>query len=237
MSQPYHILIVEDELLIAEHLAACLEDDGYVVGGIATSFEEAIELIVVQTPDLVLLDINLEGDLDGIDLANELRHKFQIPHLFVTSNTDDRTIARAKLTNPKGYLVKPFQPQDLRPGIEIALYNSRQRPIVESKESDSFFIKEKHEMKRVFYHDIEYAEAADNYTILHTSEKKYMLSQTLKAVEQKLIPHGFLRVHRSYVANIHKINCVRPTEVLVNHTPVPTSNNARQELLKYINTF
>ena len=238
MAEQKSILVVEDELLIAQQLVFCLEDAGYHVVGTAVSVAEALELLSQQRPDLVLLDIHLEGSLDGIDLANELRTRFQLPFVYITSNTDARTLARVKLTQPAGFIVKPFQPQDLEPSIEIALYNSIQREQAPSQPTtESFFVKDRHEMQRVFYGDIHYAEAADNYTILHTPRKKFMLSQTLKSIEQKLRPHGFLRIHRSYVVNVSKIDCVRPTEVLVGEKALATSSTARSSLLKFIHTL
>ncbi len=238
MSEQKLILIVEDELLIAQQLQFCLEDAGYAVAGVAVSFDEAVALLDTTKPHLVLIDINLEGALDGVDLANEIRNRYQVPFVYVTSNTDARTVARAKLTRPAGFIVKPFQPQDLQPSIEIALYNNAQQEQTPTNpEQDSFFVKEKHEMQRVFYGEIDYAEAADNYTILHTGRKKIMLSQTLKSIEQKLRPFGFLRIHRSYVVNVSKINCVRPTEVLVGEVALSTSSNARSSLLKFIHTL
>ncbi len=238
MAEPISILIVEDEVLIGKHLAICLEDEGYRVHGIVSSFEEATTQLKKELPSLVLLDINLGGLLDGIDLAGELRHQYQVPFIFITSNTDARTVSRAKLTEPAGFIVKPFQANDLRPSIEIALHRHQQQaaPIREN-EQHSFFIKERHEMKRLYYAEIDYVEAADNYSIIHTPEHKHILSQTLKSMETKLVPFGFLRVHRSFLVNVSKINCVRPTEVIIGEKAVPISANSRSELMKFIRTL
>ena len=238
MNEDISILVVEDEALIGQHLSLSLQDEGYRVIGVAGSFDEAIEMVEQERPDFALLDINLDGLLDGIDLAGELRRRFQLPFIFITSNTDSRTIARAKVTQPAGFIVKPFQTGDLRPSIEIALYNAKQpQAATKGMENESFFIKDKNEMKRVYYAEIDFAEAADNYTILHTPQKKYMLSQTLKVIEQKLSPFGFLRIHRSYLVNVSKIDCVRPTEVIVGEKALSTSANARGELMKFIRTL
>lgn len=233
------ILIVEDEPLIAQQVTICLEEAGYLVQAIAPSFEAAIVQLETKLPDLVLIDIQLDGELDGIDLANEIRNRFQLPFVFLTANTLSATVARAKLTRPAGFIVKPFQPEDLSPSIEVALYNygQYQAPSAPAKEQDSFFLKDKHEMKRVYYADIDFAEAADNYTVLHTKKGRFMLSQTLKSVEQKLIPFGFYRIHRSFVVNVSKIDCVRPTEVIVGEKVLATSSNARQGLLQFIHTW
>lgn len=233
------ILIVEDEALIADHLAACLKVEGYAVAEIMDEAESAIQYLQTHSPDLILLDIQLAGALDGVDLAATL--KGQIPVVFLTSNTDPKTLARVKLTQPAGFIVKPFQPADLRPAIELALFahQHKQTPPapLPSTAEDSFFIKEKHEMHRIYYRDILCAEALDNYTRIHLPDKRYTVSQTLKVVEEKLQPYGFFRIHRTWLVNVAKISCIRPTEVQVEDRVLPSSTSARSELLKFVQTF
>jgi len=180
------ILVVEDEALIADHISFSLEEEGYEVVGIADTVEDAITLVETNQPNLVLLDINLNGNLDGIDLAGVLNNKYKIPFVYLTSNTDEKTLERVKITNPAGFIVKPFQPEDLKPAIELALYSIKKDSNITLPSQDAFFIKEKHEMIKVFYDAIDFAEAADNYTTIHTENKKFLISQTLKKVEEKL---------------------------------------------------
>lgn len=235
------ILIVEDEALIADHLAACLQADGYAIAGIKDEAEDALEFLQADSPDLILLDIQLAGALDGVDLAASVHATRKIPVVFLTSNTDARTLARVKLTHPAGFIVKPFQPSDLRPAIELALYAQQYRQesaaAIPPSEEDSFFIKEKQEMHRVYYRDILCAEALDNYTRIHLSGKRYTVSQTLKVLEEKLNGHGFFRIHRTWLVNVAKISCIRPTEVVVGEMTLPSSTNARSELLRFVQTF
>ena len=117
------ILIVEDELIIATDLGDILESLGYEVCGDAISAREALELINEQSPDLVLLDIQIKGGMDGIELAGIIRSEFRIPFIFLTSHADASTLQRAKEVKPYGYIVKPFQEKDIRAAIEIALGN------------------------------------------------------------------------------------------------------------------
>lgn len=236
------ILIVEDEALIADHLAACLMDEGYAVDAVLDSAEDALAHLQTHRPDLALLDIQLAGALDGIDLALAIQAGPQFPVVFLTSNTDPRTLARLQLSRPAGLIVKPFQAADLRPAIELALYAHRARtqaapaPTSPGTE-DAFFIKDKHEHHRVRYADILCAEALDNYTRIHLPGRRYLVSQTLKAVEEKLQGHGFFRIHRSWLVQVGQITCIRPTEVVVGELTLPTSAGARQELLKWVQTL
>jgi len=121
------ILIVEDEPLIAEDIAAALTQVDFSVTGVAYDANEALLQLFSNTPDLVLLDINLGGGDEGLGVAETIREKYAIPFLFLTSYTDKATVNRAKTTEPAGYLVKPFTEASLYTSIEIAWYNYQQK--------------------------------------------------------------------------------------------------------------
>ncbi|NJK70354.1 MAG: hybrid sensor histidine kinase/response regulator [Microcoleus sp. CSU_2_2] len=116
------ILVVEDEVIVAEDIAGRLKKLGYTVTATVSSGEEAIEKIAENQPDLVLMDIVLKGHMDGVTAAEKIQSNTNIPTVFLTAYADDKTLQRAKLTNPFGYIVKPFQQNDLRVAIEIALH-------------------------------------------------------------------------------------------------------------------
>ena len=121
------VLIVEDEPAIAKFISYALEEKRYIVSGIAFDPESALEELSFNKPDIVLLDINLESDQDGIDLAMIINKQYQLPFIFLTSYANTHTIERAKLTRPMGYILKPFTEDDLFATLEIALYNYSQR--------------------------------------------------------------------------------------------------------------
>lgn len=116
------ILIVEDDWTLAEGLRAALEFLGYGVAGVAPSGAEAIAVAGRAAPDLALMDVHLQGPMDGIEAAGILRERFRVPVVYLTSHFDDATLARARLTMPYGYLAKPFDERELRSTVEIALY-------------------------------------------------------------------------------------------------------------------
>ncbi len=116
------ILIVEDERIVALSIQSRLETLGYIVTGNVTSAEAAIEAIAQSRPELVLMDIKLKGKIDGIEAAAQIRAYFQLPVIYLTAYNDDDILNRAKLTEPYGYLLKPFESRDLLTAIEVALY-------------------------------------------------------------------------------------------------------------------
>ena len=119
------ILIVEDEAIVAMSLSDTLKRLGYTTSGPVANGEDALRYAERDNPDLVLMDIRIQGEMDGIDTAAELTRRHQLPILYLTAYTDDSTLARAQVTEPYGYLVKPFEERELRSAIEIALYRHK----------------------------------------------------------------------------------------------------------------
>ena len=116
------ILIVEDESIIAEDISDSLISLGYRITGMVYSGEEAIEAAAQFRPDLVLMDVNLQGEMDGITAAAEIRSRFQIPVVYLTAYTDENTLRRVNATKPYGYIVKPFEEKNLHTTIQLALH-------------------------------------------------------------------------------------------------------------------
>ena len=117
------ILIVEDEPVIAENISLYLDNNDFEVSGIAYDSEDAMQQLRENTPDAVLLDINLESDTDGIDIARYIQEHYQLPFIFLTSYSDRSTLERAKQVKPSGYIVKPFNERTLLASLEIAISN------------------------------------------------------------------------------------------------------------------
>lgn len=116
------ILIVEDEPIIAEDISDTLLEAEYTCVGISHDSEGALDMLVSRSPDLILLDISIDGHLDGIELADLLKHRHNVPYIFLTSHSDQITLAKAKQTLPYGYVVKPYKKGDLISAIEMALF-------------------------------------------------------------------------------------------------------------------
>ncbi|MBN1581986.1 MAG: PAS domain S-box protein [Anaerolineae bacterium] len=119
------ILIVEDELLVARNIASKLEQAGHEIVGIAATGDEAVQVAAQAAPDLIVMDIRLEGDLDGIEAAGQIQAQMDMPVLYLTAYADETILSRARITTPFGYILKPFQDRELLGNIEIALYKHK----------------------------------------------------------------------------------------------------------------
>jgi PAS domain S-box-containing protein len=128
------ILVVEDERVSAEDIKMSLQRLGYSVSGIAVSGEEAVKNAEEKQPDLVLMDIVLKGKMDGIEAASEIRSRLDIPVVYLTAHADKKTLARAKITEPFGYILKPFDDKDLQTNIEMALYKHKMGKMLKESE-------------------------------------------------------------------------------------------------------
>lgn len=119
------ILIVEDEAITAKDIQMTLQDLGYEVAGTAASGEEAIQKAAEHKPALVLMDIRLQGEMDGIEAASRIRSSLDVPVVYLTAHSDKATLERAKITEPFGYILKPFEERELHSNIEMALYKHK----------------------------------------------------------------------------------------------------------------
>ncbi|HIE30473.1 TPA: hybrid sensor histidine kinase/response regulator, partial [Candidatus Poribacteria bacterium] len=129
------ILVVEDESIVAKDIQKSLQLLNYDVCEVVSSGKEAIEKVRENNPDLVLMDIILKGKMDGIEAAKEIRYSFNIPVVYLTAHADEKTLERAKITEPFGYIIKPFEDRELRTAIEMALYKHRmEKRLKESEE-------------------------------------------------------------------------------------------------------
>lgn len=241
------ILIVEDEPLIAEDLRGHLEALGYAVCAVCDNALDAMAEIAAQRPDLLLLDINLGDGADGVQLAEKVRAKHRVPFIFVTSHSDKATLERVKPLRPAGFIIKPFDENDLRTQIELAL--ARYAHDVEATAApseiqrndfviaDSIFIRDKGKLVKVPLDDIHYAEADDNYVTLHTPTRKFVITSTLSAVEEKLNSPHHVRIHRSYLVDLRKVNAVQEGYVRIGSQNLPVGKTHKDALMARIRTL
>lgn len=222
------ILIVEDEPLIADDIAAILESYEYRVVSIVDEAEDALRAIEKYKPELALLDINIEGDQDGISLAQQI----DIPFIFLTSYYDEKTLSRAKKVSPAAYLVKPFNENDLLANIEMALAKKITIDKAGSDLPEKLFVRKDQEIHSIESSDIIYVEAFDNYSNLYTQNDKYIISHTLKSIEEKLKPHGFVRIHRSYLINFSLIDSISEGYVYLKGYKLLIGKSYRKEFLE-----
>jgi DNA-binding LytR/AlgR family response regulator len=233
-----HILIVEDEPLIADNIAFILEDEGYKVVGKAIDVEEALELIENTKPGLILLDISLDGDEDGVELAHIINQKYQIPFIFITSHSDKLTINRVKKTNPCGFIVKPFKAAEVISTLAIVTYKSANKHSgIQHENKESFFVKQGHDLVKIKYADILYVKADDNYTLIVLKDTQILASLNLKSLAEKLPKNEFIRIHRSYMVNISKITRISHRFIYIETNKIPLGRGYYTKLQELITTL
>jgi DNA-binding LytR/AlgR family response regulator len=246
-----NIFIVEDESIVAKDIQNNLIKLGYNVLGIANNGKDAIEQIKETNPDVVLMDIMIKGDLTGIEVAEQIRKHISVPVIFLTAYADESTLSRAKVTEPYGYILKPFKEIDLHSTIEMAVYKHQKDSalqkerdflysLVENKDgsqSDILFVKANSRLVKVYLKDIYYVEALKDYVIINTQYARYTVHSTMKDIEKKLGTIEFIRVHRSYIVRIDKIQAIEnQTVVLENEKKaIPVGGSYRDELLGKLN--
>jgi DNA-binding LytR/AlgR family response regulator len=236
------VLLVEDDWIIAKEIAYNLQDLGFEVAGSFDTAEEAYRQIKIVAPDLVILDIGLSGEMTGIELATQLKKDGNTPFIFLTALADSQTVEKAKLAEPYAYLVKPVAPETLYSTIEITLHNAARRnaDIASTATSitgnlafdDSIFVKNKKRLEKVLLKDILWVEAYDIYAMIKTVNGQYLLSHSLKAVEEKFPSSHFIRVHRSFLVNKEKIDAIEESDLLIANTPIPVGKTYRDGLMK-----
>ncbi|MDD5149593.1 MAG: response regulator [Flavobacterium sp.] len=230
------IYIVEDEPLIAQTIETVLKKYHFQIVGDADNAEDAFEEISELKPNLVLLDITLEGETDGIDLAKKIDVSLKIPYIFITSLSDPITIQRIKQCNPMGYIVKPFTEQNLLANVTLGIFKKSSIQENETKKtSDDFFVKHQGKIIKIPALEVCYFEAYDNYCFLHTADNKYLITHTLKSVEEKLPKNQFIRIHRSTTINIKHIESIFENTVLINEREIVIGKTYKEELLQKIN--
>ena len=241
-----NILIVEDEQIVAKDIKQNLKKLGYNTVGIAYMGEDAIKKVEKEMPDLVLMDIKLKGKMTGIEVAKYIRENFEIPVIYLTAYADEDTLEQAKITEPHGYIIKPFKEIDLKTIIEISLHKHKKELKIK-KERDLFysiiradntpngsiFVKSKYQHVKVRTKDIFFVEALGDYVIINTADKRYTVHSTMKNLEEKLPKGDFIRTHRSYIIRLDRMVAIEYPNIIIDHNKkyIPIGNSFKERLM------
>jgi two-component system, LytTR family, response regulator LytT len=250
---PTQILIVEDESIVRKDIERSLIKLGYQVAGQADTGEKAVELAESCKPDIALMDIMLKGEMTGIEAAEIIKSRMDIPIIFLTAYADESTLNKAKITEPHGYILKPFKEVDLHTTIEMALHKHRKEQEVKvenellrsltsfKSNADYLFVKHQSKLVKVNTADVLFVEALKDYVQVITREQKYIIHTTMKDVEKKLPARVFQRVHRSFIVNMDKISSIQSGDLVISEgsitREIPVGGNYRDELAGRINVL
>jgi len=240
------ILVVEDDLSLALEIEMMIADLGYFYMGNFTNSEDAINKITTDKPDLIIMDINIQGEKNGIDIAKEISSE-KIPLIFITAYKNKNYFNQAKLTTPAAYLLKPLQMLSLQNTVELAVMNMQKSDVSDEQqwsdnisEQGTVFIKMNKVLRKIYVRDIYWIEVSGNYSYLHTQEKKYILKMSLKTILKNINPHAdFIRVHKQFVVQIKCIDSVNPSQntLKILENSIPIGRKYKKELLDKIQSF
>jgi two-component system, response regulator PdtaR len=250
--QEAKILIVEDEMLIARDLEALLTDWGFNVVGISDSGEEAYSLYLLHEPDLMLVDIQLYGGMDGIELAQQCNVIRRVPFIYLTGQADHATIERAKASSPAAYLFKPFDEKQLLVSIELALTNFEKKETPQylnttDEELDvnvkltadsilrlgeNVFVRHQVRFVKFGIDELLYLEADRNHTFLVTKKQKFIIRLPLTTVIEKLNDLTVVRVHRSFAINVLNVEEFSDSEIIIAGKSISLTPSYRDDFLK-----
>ncbi len=198
-----NILIAEDDGIVAMDIKSRLKNLGYSVSAIVSSGKEAVKKVKENHPDLVLMDIVLKDEMDGIEAADKIRTQFRVPVVYLTAYADDKLLARAKITEPFGYIIKPFEDRELHSAIEIALYKHKAEEALQ-KAHDGL---EKRVRERTF--DLNKA----NEQLIQEIEERKIAEKALRESEEQFrllfetLESGFTLIEMIYDVNDRPIDC------------------------------
>jgi len=236
MGKPLKTLVIEDEAVIAETLRMMLEDLGYIVPDPALSPKEGMETALREQPDIILLDVNLNSDIDGIELGALIKEEMDVPIVFITSYADAETIERAKLVSPAGYIVKPFTSDDIYAAIEIAMVQYRPKVQTFSPDEVTFlFVKCGTSYIKLNPAEIDFMRSAGIYIEVNCGEKKWLIRDSFETMIERLAQHKkFMRVHKSYCVNIERIDSIDTESLKVGQFDIPLARSKKNELFKVL---
>jgi two-component system, LytTR family, response regulator LytT len=212
------VLIVDDEVLIAEDLKDILKSFGIKNVSLAHDKASALLSLTVFEPDLVLLDIRMENDFDGLEIGEYINNNIQIPFIYITANSDVNTIQQIVNTKPAGYITKPFKKAELLININLAIEKQQNK-------TRHLIIKDGANNTLIPMNDISMIEGDGNYIVICCEEKKHLSRQSLDSITRDLDNAHFFKVHRSYIINLNKVTSFTKKTVFINDISIPISRS------------
>ena len=225
------ILIVEDEILIAEDLKDSLFSLGCKNVEMAHDKSTALQYIEKFKPDLILLDIRMENETDGLEIGSYISKNSGNPFIYITAHSDVAMVKEIIKTNPAGYITKPVRKSDLFASIGLAMNR-----VNFSQSAKTLKIKDGYSTVMIETDSIFYVEAEGNYLNIFCENKKYVSRQSLDSLIDEINSSSFYRIHRSFLVNTKKIEKFSRREVIVNDIKLPVSRNIGVEFENFMKT-
>lgn len=232
------ILIVEDEVIVAKDIAYYLNELGCDVIGVLIEGEDVLPFLKDDQPDIILMDITLRGQLNGVQTVHLIKEKYDIPIIFLTANTDDVSFDLAKATKPFAFIEKPFKSKQLVRTVQLLIEQiadsneeSEEEELNHFMLSDRIFVRDKGKMNKILLEDILYIEANGAYSNIVSKNKSYLLSLNLRNLETKICTDQLMRVHRSYIINIKHVDSIEENRISIHNHSIPISRTHWQAFI------
>lgn len=230
------IIVVEDNIVQQDLMKLYIEDCGHELKGVFSSAEDAEIALLKHLPDLIFMDINLDGLQSGIDLAKAIKQKWQTPVIFTTSQTDTAILSQAVKNEPVDVLIKPIQFEQLKASLLLAeakleTTNSQQSTKFTIK-GDYLIYKNGHLFERSLLSELQYIEGMGNYFNLNFKNNKVTLKGTLSEIQETLSKNDFVRINRSVIVSVKDIKSFNNKRVFLNTgQEFPLSKKISDELM------
>jgi len=239
-----NVLIVEDSISYGIELERLCTEAGFTVVGVVEGSAEALDIIFAETPDLILMDIDIKGKLSGVDIGKSIVH-LDIPILYITSFSDQRTMKIASESNMSDYLIKPVAKDRILEAFHTIIKNDfgikedgDVKILSKPKDRGVLFFKRKGEYIKVKVDDVVYVEADDNYCRFFLLDNSYYLMRiTMSEIDKSMSRHGFLRCHRRFIVNTRMIKKIDPKTfeiTLANERSIAFSRSKKDEIDNYV---
>lgn len=216
------ILIIEDEVLIAEDLKDLLLTFEIPKVEMAHSLSSGLDKLISFKPDIALLDVRMEGELDGLKIAEYINSDVKIPFIFITSHSDLETIKKIIELKPSGYITKPFKRSDIFACLNLVAGFLTKR--------NKVLIKDGHKTIIFDWDEINYIEGEGNYINVFAGSRKVVARQSMDSIIEQLDREIYFKIHRSYIVNLNKILKFNRKEVSIGNVTIPVSRNVQEEL-------
>jgi len=235
------VLIVEDDKSFALEVEMLIDELGYELLKIVDNSSEALQYIQKQQPDLILMDVDIKGGMNGIEVANSIAH-LKLPIIFMTASLDIGNYKKAQKLLPIAYLIKPFDALSLQSTIEIAVKKIVQQEELTEQEydwsgdeilGDSIFVKKNNRLEKIFLDSIDWIQADGNYCYITIDKKRYAVKISMRKIMKFLAGNLFAQVHKSYAVSLKKIETIdfNENEVIINGKSLPLGRSYKDKLL------
>lgn len=212
------VVIVEDELIVADHLAIIAKSQNLDVVNIASTYAEAIDSLK-EMVDLYFVDIRLKDGGSGLSFGAKLK-ELGIPFIYISANSELEIVQEAVQTEPQQYITKPFKEKDIIAAIQLLKLKFSNKIYVSVMTNKG--------KERILANDILYCKADNVYVIISTLNKNISIRSTLSSLEEQL-PDKFLRTHRSFIVNKEKVSAIKPQSVFIGNVEIPLSKTYRRQ--------